>query len=46
MSAAKQDTKEATAKLRQWQVTQRDFLQQTGLDRDYFRERAGAQITK
>lgn len=46
MSAAKQDTKEATAKLRQWQATQRDFLQQTGLDRDYFRERAGAQITK
>jgi hypothetical protein len=46
MSAADQDTGEATAKVRQWQAAQRDFLRQTGLDRDYFRERAGAQITK
>lgn len=29
--------------LRAWQAHQRDFLEQTGLDRDYFRERAGKQ---
>ena len=46
MTAVKQDANEAKAKIKQWQATQRDFLKQTGLDRDYFRERAGAQLTK
>ncbi|MDL2318078.1 phage minor capsid protein [Eubacteriales bacterium OttesenSCG-928-A19] len=29
-----------------WQSVQRDFIKQTGLRRDYFRERAGAQVVK
>lgn len=39
MGAAGLDTGEASAKLRQWQATQRDFLEQTGLKRQYDRER-------
>lgn len=31
-------------KVLEWQAQQRDFIAQTGLGRDYFRERAGAQI--
>lgn len=29
-----------------WQSVQRDFIDQTGLRRDYFRERAGVQVVK
>ena len=38
MEAAGLDTSEASAKIRQWQSTQRDFLSQTGLKRQYGRE--------
>lgn len=31
-------------KVKYWQERQRDFIAQTGLRRDYFRERAGNQI--
>ena len=41
MGAAGQDTSEAKAKVREWQARQRDFLQQTGLKRDYSREQIG-----
>ncbi len=43
MDAAGLDSSTAKAKVREWQATQRDFIDQTGLTRDYFRERAGAQ---
>lgn len=44
LGAAGQDNSAALRKVRQWQATQRDFLDQTGLTRDYFRERAGVQL--
>lgn len=44
MDAAGLDSSAAKAKVRNWQATQRDFINQTGLTRDYFRERAGAQL--
>lgn len=31
-------------KVLKWQAIQRDFIEQTGLRRDYFRERSGAQL--
>jgi len=34
---------QARQKVREWQARQRDFIDQTGLRRDYFRERAGKQ---
>lgn len=43
MSAAGLDSSAAKSKVREWQAAQRDFIDQTGLTRDYFRERAGAQ---
>lgn len=43
MDAAGLDNSEAKSKVHQWQAGQRDFIDQTGLTRDYFRERAGAQ---
>jgi len=43
---AGQDNGAAKVKIRSWQARQRDFIGQTGLRRDYFRERAGAQFTK
>lgn len=39
MKAAGLDTAESAAKLKKWQDTQRDFLRQTGLKRQYDRER-------
>lgn len=33
------------SKVKEWQATQRDFIKQTGLDRDYFRERGGKQLS-
>lgn len=41
MEAAGLDTSEASAKIRQWQSAQRDFLDQTGLKRQYSREQVG-----
>lgn len=38
MAAAEQPTDEAKAKAAVWQARQRDFIQQTGLKRDYARE--------
>ncbi len=38
MQAAGQDTAESAAKIGQWQKAQREFLQQTGLKRQYDRE--------
>jgi len=46
LDAAQQDNTRAKGKIREWQAWQRDFIDQTGLRRDYFRERAGAQLTK
>lgn len=46
LEAAGQDNAKAVGKVREWQARQRDFIDQTGLQRDYFRERAGAQLTK
>jgi len=46
LDAAQQDNTRAKGKIREWQARQRDFIDQTGLRRDYFRERAGAQLTK
>lgn len=46
LEAAGQDSSKAVGKVREWQARQRDFIDQTGLQRDYFRERAGAQLTK
>lgn len=43
MEAAGLDSSAAKAKVKQYQAAQRDFIDQTGLRRDYFRERAGAQ---
>ena len=43
MDAAGLDSSTARGKVRKWQATQRDFITQTGLTRDYFRERAGKQ---
>jgi hypothetical protein len=40
------DNAAAKGKVREWQAAQRDFIDQTGLRRDYFRERAGKQFTK
>lgn len=40
MKAAGLDTGESSAKLKQWQDTQKDFLRQTGLKRQFDRERA------
>ena len=37
------DSSGARGKVREWQARQRDFVKQTGLRRDYFRERAGKQ---
>ena len=42
--AAGLDNKAARAKVHEWQATQRDFIKQTGLTRDYFRERGGNQL--
>lgn len=39
MAAAGQDTAESASKVRHWQEVQRDFLAQTGLKRQYERER-------
>ena len=39
MAAAGQDTAESAAKVRHWQEVRRDFLAQTGLKRQYERER-------
>ncbi|QIB68258.1 phage capsid protein [Aminipila butyrica] len=41
MKAADQPTDEATSKVRQWQGVQRDFINQTGLKRQYDREQVG-----
>ncbi|MGI6361784.1 MAG: phage minor capsid protein [Bacillota bacterium] len=41
--AAGLDNSFAKGKVREWQARQRDFISQTGLSRDYFRERAGVQ---
>lgn len=43
MDAARLDSSAARGKVREWQAAQRDFISQTGLTRDYFRERAGKQ---
>lgn len=43
MDAAGLDNGYARNNLREWQAAQRDFIKQTGLTRDYFRERAGKQ---
>ncbi|NLL92518.1 MAG: hypothetical protein GX222_08960 [Ruminococcaceae bacterium] len=41
--AAGLDSSFASGKVREWQARQRDFISQTGLRRDYFRERAEKQ---
>lgn len=41
LEAAGRDTSEASAKIRQWQSVQRDFLDTTGLKRQYSREQIG-----
>jgi len=43
MDAAGLDNGYAKLKVRGWQAAQRDFINQTGFSRDYFRERAGGQ---
>lgn len=43
MDAAGLDSSAAKSKVRAWQAVQRNFINQTGLTRDYFRERAGKQ---
>lgn len=43
LEGAGQDTSEVKAKIREVQARQRDLCQQTGLRRDYFRERGGKQ---
>lgn len=45
LDAAGVDNAAAKGKVREWQAAQRDFIDQTGLRRDYFRERAGKQYT-
>ncbi len=42
MEAAGLDTSEASAKIKQWQAVQRDFLDRTGLKRQYSREQIGS----
>lgn len=44
MDAAGLDSASAKRKVREWQARQQDFIGQTGLRRDYFRERAGTQL--
>ena len=44
MEAAGLDNSAAVGKVREWQAAQRDFIDQTGLRRDYFRERSGKQF--
>ncbi len=44
MSAAGLSTDEAKAKISQWQATQRDFIKQTGLKRQYDREQVGKAV--
>ncbi|MDO4541487.1 MAG: phage minor capsid protein [Bacillota bacterium] len=44
LEAAGEDSSFAESRVRQWQAVQRDFTAQTGLKRDYFRERAGKQL--
>lgn len=46
LEAGGADNTAAKGKVREWQAVQRDFIEQTGLRRDYFRERAGKQFTK
>ena len=41
--AAGLDSSAAWAKVHEWQAVQRDFIRQTGLSRDYFRESGGTQ---
>lgn len=41
MKAAGQDTAESAAKVRRWQAEQRNFIEQTGLKRQYAREQIG-----
>ena len=41
MKAAGQSQEEARAKLKQWRALQSDFVEQTGLKRQYDRERVG-----
>lgn len=43
MDAAGLDSSAARGKVCEWQAAQRKFINQTGLTRDYFRERAGKQ---
>ncbi|MFV0351421.1 MAG: phage minor capsid protein [Oscillospiraceae bacterium] len=43
LDAAGLDSSDANAKIKEWQTKQRDLIHQTGLQRDYFRERAGKQ---
>ena len=43
MSAAGLDDGYAKARVRGWQTRMREFINETGLSRDYFRERAGVQ---
>lgn len=43
MDAAGLDSGYARMKVEKWQARQRNFIKQTGLRRDYFRERAGKQ---
>lgn len=43
LEGAGQDVADVNAKIRQAQAEQRDFCAQTGLKRDYFRERGGKQ---
>ena len=43
LESAGLDPSGAKAKVKEWQAKQRSFIEQTGLQRDYFRERAGRQ---
>ena len=45
LEAAGLDNTKARSKIREWQARQRDFIDQTGLRRDYFRERGGNQLS-
>lgn len=44
LEAAGLDNGIARRKVREWQARQRDIIEQTGLRRDYFRERSGKQF--
>jgi hypothetical protein len=46
MAAAGMPTDEAKAKVARWQETQRDFIRQTGLKRQYDREQIGKAVVK